>query len=62
MKVIEKYVTNKMIFKKDNVKKLWSEGEIEHNLLKYIPVKKEQPRQMNFEKYLNIVLFNKFDK
>ena len=51
-----------MIFKKDNVKKLWSEGEIEHNLLKYIPVKKEQPRQMNFEKYLNIVLFNKFDK
>ena len=60
MKVTEKYVINKMNFKKDNMKKLWNEREIEHNLLKYIPIK-EQSRQMNFEKYINIVLFNKFD-
>ena len=56
MKVTEKYVINKMNFKKD----IWNEGKIEHNLLKYILIKK-QPKQMNFEKYINIVLFNKFD-
>ena len=54
-KVTEEYVINKM-----NFKKLWNEGKIEHKLLKYIPIKK-QSKQMNFEKYINIVLFNKFD-
>ena len=40
-------------------KKLWAEGKID-NLLKYVPVK-QKPRQMNFQKYINIVLFDKFD-
>ena len=47
MKVTEKYVTNKMNFKKDNTKKLWNEGKIERNLLKYIP-KKEQKKTKDF--------------
>ena len=60
MKVTEKYVTNKMNFKKDNTKKLWNEGKIERNLLKYIP-KKEQKKQKIFENYINMFLINKFD-
>ena len=60
MKVTEKYVTNKMNFKKDNTKKLWNEGKIECNLLKYIP-KKEQKKQKIFENYINMFLINKFD-
>ena len=54
-KVTEKYVTNKT-----NFKKLWYEGIIDVDLLKYVPVK-QKPRQMDFEKYINVVLFNKFD-
>ena len=60
MKVTEEYAINKMNFKKDSIKKLWYEGEIKQNLLKYIPVK-QQPSQINFEKYINVVLFSKLD-
>ena len=45
MKVTEKYVFKKMNFKKDNMKKLWNEGQIEHNLLKYISIKKNSQNE-----------------
>ena len=56
MKVAEKYAIDKM-----NFKKLFNEGKIDDALLKYIQIKQKK-RQMDFEKYINIVLFNKFDK
>ena len=62
MKVTEKSATNKMNFEKEkeNVKKILTSEIIEQNLLKYLPTK-QKPRQMNFAKYINIVLFDKFD-
>ena len=61
MKVIEEYAINKMICKTEDTRKLWSKGEIKQDLLKYIPIKKQAKERINFEKYINVVLFNKFD-
>ena len=50
-----------MICKTEDTRKLWYKGEIKQDLLKYIPIKKQIKEQINYEKYINVVLFNKFD-
>ena len=50
-KEIEKYVTNKTSFKK-----LFVEDKIDQKLIKYLP----KPTT-DLKKYINVVLFDKFD-
>ena len=53
-KETEKYVTNKT-----NFNKLFVEGKIiDPKLIKYLPTPK---KKMNLKKYINAVLFDKFD-
>ena len=62
MKVTEKSATDKMSSEKEkeNVKKILTDEIIYQNLLKYLPTK-QKPRQMNFARYINVVLFDKLD-
>ena len=56
-KEVEKYVINKT-----NFKKLFFEGKINKDLVKYLPKPKTtEEKNVNLKKYINVLLFDKFD-
>ena len=55
-KEVEKYVINKTNFKKT------FEGKINQDLIKYLPKPKTTiEKNVNLKKYINVLLFDKFD-